>query len=137
MVRLWLPRGPLKTEVWAFQLLDKASTQEMKDVFRRNSMLSFGIAGIQEVDDADNWNQCVAASKSVTARKYTQTLSMGLGKTEEQDILPGYRSPNSTNEDRQRSLYRRWSEFMDAESWADIPVFPAKANYEGTATFKG
>ena len=137
MIRLWLPRGPQKTEVWGFQLLDKVAPQELKDIFRRNSMFSFGIAGTQEVDDADNWNQCVASAKSLVGRRYLQVLSMGLGKSEEQDTLPGYRSPSSVNEDRQRSLYQRWQEFMDAESWADIPVYPPTATYEGTATFKG
>ena len=137
MIRLWLPRGPQKTEVWAFQLLDKEASPEMKTVFRRNSLLSFGVAGIQEVDDADNWNQCVASSRSLIGRRYMQVLSLGVGKTEEQDILPGYRSPNSTNEDRQRGLYKWWQEFMDAESWADIPVYPPTATYEGTATFNG
>jgi len=26
---------------------------------------------------------------------------------------------------------------MDAESWADIPLYPPTAKYEGTATFRG
>jgi len=137
MVRLWLPRGPLKTEVWGFQVIDKAASREMKDLFRVHGMLAFGVAGMQEADDADNWNQCVQAGKSLTARKYMQILSMGLGKTEAQDVLPGYRSPHSSNEDRQRGLYQRWQEFMDAESWADIPLYPPTAKYEGTATFRG
>ena len=137
MVRLWLPRGPHKTEVWAFEVIDKAAPQEIKDLIRPNSMLNFGIAGMQEADDADNWMQCVKASRSITGRKYMQVLSMGLGKAEEQDVLPGYRSPSSVNEDRQRGLYQRWAEFMNAESWADISVYPPTASYEGTATFKG
>ena len=138
MVRLWLPRGPQKTEVWGFQIPDKAATQEEKEGFRRSGMLAMGIAGIMESDDADNWNLCVASAKSVVGRRYRQVLSMGLGHAEEeQDILPGYRSPSGINEDRQRGLYKWWQQFMDAESWADIPVYPPTATYEGTATFKG
>ena len=137
MVRLWLPRGPLKTEVWGFQAIDKAASQEMKGKFRRHGMYAFGVAGMQEVDDADNWEQCVASAKSLIGRKYLQILSMGLGKTEEQDVPPGYSSPRFVTEDRQRGLYQWWQQFMDAESWADIPVYPPKATYEGTATFKG
>ena len=137
MVRLWLPRGPQKTEVWGFQIIDKAAPQDMRDRFRRHGMLAFGVAGLQEVDDADNWNQCVLAGKSLIGRKHLQILSLGLGHAEEQDVIPGYRSPNTINEDRQRGLYKRWQEFMDAESWADIPIYPPTANYEGTATFKG
>ena len=137
MVRLWLPRGPQKTEVWGFQVIDKAASEEMRTMFRRHGMLAFGVAGMQEADDADNWNQCVQASRSLVGRRYQQILSMGVGRTEDTDVLPGYQSPHNTNEDRQRELYRRWQEFMSAESWADISVYPPKATYEGTATFKG
>jgi len=68
-----------------------------------------------------------------------QVLSMGLGK--KQDVhdapLPGYHSPTNYTEDRQRASYRRWAEFMEAESWADIPIYPPTVKREGTATFKG
>ena len=138
MVRLWLPRGPQKVEVWGFQTPDKDTSREVKEAFRRNGMMAMGIAGIMEADDADNWNLCVASAKSVIGRRYSQILSMGLGHAEEQDILPGcYRSPSNVNEDRQRGLYTWWQEFMDAESWADIPVYPSTVKYEGTATFHG
>ena len=137
MVRLWLPRGPQKTEVWAFQVIDKEASQEMKELFRRDGILSFGVAGIMEADDADNWNLCVASAKSIIGRRYLQVLSMGLGTEEEQDVLPGVRTRSNVNETGQRALYKRWQEFMDAESWADIPAYPPTATYEGTATFKG
>ena len=137
MIRLWLPRGPQKTEVWGFHVIDKEASQEMKDVFRRNIMLIFSVAGIQESDDADNWMQCVKASKSVVGRKYSQILSMGLGTEEEQDFVPGVWTRSNINETPQRFQYQRWQEMMDAESWADIPVYPPTATYEGTATFKG
>ena len=139
MIRLWLPRGPMKTEVWAFQVIDKAIPEEIRHVVRHENMLTFGIAGMQEADDADNWNNCVQASKSLTARKHLQVLSMGIGKKQEEheDPLPGYRSPTNYTEDRQRATYKRWEEFMNAESWADIKVYPPTVKREGTATFKG
>ena len=137
MVRLWLPRGPQKTEVWGFQVIDKEAPQEIRDLSRRNGMLTFGISGIMEVDDADNWMQCVASAKSTIGRRYPQILSLGLGTEEEQDTLPGVRTPNAINETPQRLQYQRWQQMMDAESWADIPVYPPTATYEGTATFRG
>ena len=136
MIRLWLPRGPQKTEVWGFQVIEKAAPLEMKDLTRRNSMLNFGVAGMQEADDADNWNHCVQASRSIVGRRYSQVLSLGLGREQEQDILPGLVHPNNINEHRQRGMYERWQQFMDADSWADIPVYPPTATYEGTSTFK-
>ena len=137
MIRLWLPRGPLKTEVWGFQLIDKAAPPEVRDVLRRTSMLAFSAGGIQECDDADNWIQCVQNSKTTIAKRYPSIVSMGIGKAAEEGELPGYRAPNNVNEERQRRLYGRWAQFMDAESWADIPVYPPAADYEGTATFEG
>ena len=32
-----------------------------------------------------------------------------------------------------RHFYQRWEEFMNAGSWADIPLDPPTAIYEGTA----
>jgi len=136
MVRLWLPRGPMKTEVWGFQVLDKDIPEEIKHVVLHENMLTFGIAAMQESDDADNWMQCVQASKSITARKYKQVLSMGLGHEIAHPLMPGTAVPG-TSEHLQRVGYRRWMEFMTADSWADIPIPPHTAKYEGTATFKG
>ena len=40
------------------------------------------------------------------------------------------------SESNQRHFYHRWEEFMNAESWADIPIEPISAVYEGTAGMK-
>jgi hypothetical protein len=42
-----------------------------------------------------------------------------------------------TSENNQRNFYRRWEEFMNAEDWADIPIEPGTADFEGTATLNG
>jgi len=127
----------MKTEVWGFQTFTKEAPQEVKDVHRKTSRLTFASSGIMESDDADNWNQCVAASKSLVGRRYPQVLSMGLGTEEDRGQLPGIWTRSSVNETKQRYQYRRWQQMMDAESWADIPIYPPTAKYEGTATFRG
>ena len=116
--------------------VDKAAPKDVKDVLRRQSMLDFGVAGIQESDDADNWMQCVLAGRSTTGRRYPQVLSMGIGHEITHPLMPGTAVPSPT-EHLQRVGYRRWQEFMEADSWADIPIPPQTAKYEGTATFKG
>jgi len=135
-VRLWHPRGPGKVEVWGYVAVDKAAPRRVKDVLRQSSMFDFGSAGAQEVDDADNWHQCVEAGKSTTARRFPQLLSMGIGHEVTHPLMPGTAVPGQT-EHLQRVTYRRWREFMTAESWADIPIPPHTAKYEGTATMKG
>ena len=136
MIRLWNPRGPMSVEVWGFTVVDRDAPEDVKRAYRRESMLDFGIAGMQEVDDADNWAQCVQAGKSMTARRFPQNLSMGIGKEEDRGELPGIWHPNSINEYRQRGLYKRWKEFMEADSWASIPIHPQTAQYEGSTAPK-
>ena len=110
-VRIWHPRGPGKVEVWGYVVLDKGAPKGVRDALRRQSALDFGIAGIQEVDDADNWHQCVEAGKSTTARRFPQILSMGLGHEVTHPDMPGTAVPAIT-EHLQRVTYRRWQEFM-------------------------
>ena len=64
-------------------------------------------------------------------------VRMGLGREQPDDALPGLVNPNNMSETTQRGLYNGWQQFMNAESWKDIPVAPHTATYEGTATFKG
>ena len=40
------------------------------------------------------------------------------------------------SEHNQRGYYDRWSEFMNAGSWADIHVDPISVKFEGTAGMK-
>ena len=135
-VRMWHPRGPFKTEVWSFVAYDKAASEETKDTHRRQSIKSFGPNGMYEQDDMDNWNQCVAAGKSLIARKYWQNLSMGLGRETHSEVAPGTIAPSMT-EHPQRGFYRWWQQVMESSSWKEISIAPQTAKYEGTATFKG
>ena len=137
LIRIWHPRGPDKTEIWGFIAVDKAAPDDVKALMRQNSQATFGISGVFEQDDMDNWRQCTESGKSLTARRYMQDLSMGVGRAKPHDQLPGSMSHIGVSEETQRTLYRRWGEFMGAEGWQDIPVAPRTATYEGTATFKG
>jgi len=50
---------------------------------------------------------------------------------------PGLVSERYISENNQRLFYRRWEEFMNANSWADIHVDPVTVNFEGTASLHG
>ena len=139
-VRMWHPRGPYHTEIWSFMIEDKTAPQEIRDLQRTSSMRIFGVSGIFEQDDMDNWNQCTTAGKSLMARKVAQYVAMGLGheEVEGHEELAGHLFvSNHISELNQRNLYARWQEFMQAESWRDVSTAPRTAKYEGTATFKG
>lgn len=135
-VRIWHPRGPLQTEVWSFAALDREAPHEVKELMRVQCMQSFGPSGMLEQDDMDNWRNASSAGRSVQGRKYRQDISMGVGHDVKDPRLPGISSPNNMAELPQRSMYVRWQEMMNAESWADISVDKITATFEGSATMK-
>ena len=136
-LRLALPRGPLKTEFWHFVLVDRDAPEEIKRAIRIGSQANNGAAGMFEQDDVDNWRQVTDASTSRLGRQHPQDLSMGLGHAGPHPDYPGLVSERYISENNQRLFYRRWEEFMNAESWADIPLDPITARFDGTATMRG
>ena len=62
---------------------------------------------------------------------------MGLGHAGPHPDYPGLVSERYISENNQRLFYRRWEEFMNAASWADIPLAPLTARFDGTATMRG
>ena len=137
LVRVWNPRGPFNTEVWAFVVLDKDMPEDVKDEVRRESQRTFNISGMFEQDDMDNWSQSTKAGKSPTARKFAQHIAMGLGHETTVEGIPGTVENGTLSELTQRTLYAGWQTFMDAKSWKEIKLPTRTAAYEGTATFKG
>jgi phenylpropionate dioxygenase-like ring-hydroxylating dioxygenase large terminal subunit len=136
-LRLALPRGPLRTEFWHFVLLEKDAPEEIKRVIRIGSQANNGAAGMFEQDDVDNWRQVTAASQSRVGRRHAQDLSMGVDHAGMHADYPGLVSERYISENNQRRFYLRWQEFMNAESWADIPLDPITARFEGSATMRG
>ena len=135
--RLALPRGPLRTEFWHFVLLEKDAPEAIKQVIRIGSQANNGAAGLFEQDDVDNWRQVTTASRSRLGREYPQDLSMGIGHAGAHAEYPGLVSDRYISENNQRNFYLRWQAFMNAERWADIPLDPITARFEGTATTRG
>ena len=136
-IRLHNPRGPLKTEIWTFHLAENDAPEEVHRFSRRSAQFSFGISGIFEQDDMDNFNQCTRSGLSFIGRQVPSYLAMGMGHETTHYALPGTVAGRRVNEVPQRAIYNRWQEFMNAKSWADIHIDSPTAKYEGTATFKG
>ena len=136
-LRLALPRGPQKTEFWHFVLFERDAPEEMKRALRIGSQANNGAAGMFEQDDVDNWRQVTGASASRLGRRHPQDLSMGLGHAGPHPQYPGLVSEQYISENNQRLFYRRWEEFMNAGSWAQIPLDRITANFAGTAGMRG
>jgi ethylbenzene dioxygenase alpha subunit len=136
-LRLALPRGPLKTEFWHFVLVERDAPEEIKQALRIGSQANNGAAGMFEQDDVDNWRQVTQASASRIGRRHPQELSMGLRHAGTHPDYPGLVSERYISENNQRLFYRRWEEFMNAASWADISLDPITARFDGTAPLHG
>ena len=120
-----------------FVLLDRDAPEELKRAIRIGSQANNGAAGMFEQDDVDNWRQVTAASTSRLGRQHPQDLSMGLGHAGPHPDYPGLVSERYISENNQRLFYRRWEQFMTAASWADIPLDPSTARFDGAATMQG
>jgi hypothetical protein len=134
--RLALPRGPLKTEFWHFSVVERDAPQVVKEAMRIGNASNNGAAGLFEQDDIDNWRSVTESAFSRTARKIGADLSLGVGHVRPaHDDYPGEISERYISENNQRRFYRRWEEFMNADSWDDIHIEPMRANYEGVSPF--
>ncbi len=123
--RTFQPKGPARIEITAWTLVPRRMPDDIKDRFRRGAMRTFSPGGILEVDDGENWENCTATNAGVVTR--AQKLYFGLNPdTSAPDAhLPGTVVRGQLSDTNQRLFYKRWAEFMDAESWTDIPLAPS------------
>ncbi len=119
MVRAWHPRGPNKTEIWTYSIVDKKAPQWARDAMRKNLNFTFGPAGSYEQDDMNNWIQCTSTASSRIAKQYPMSIQLGLGHEKKHELLPGMLSQN-ISETNQRAFYGRWAEIMDEPTWSQI-----------------
>jgi hypothetical protein len=76
----------------------------------------------------ENWNYAHPASLGMTAQEYPYNFQLGAGHNHFDDRIPGLTiSDTGPSEENQRARLHRWLEFMEAGSWADIPL-PSKKN---------
>ena len=90
-----------------------------------------------EQDDVDNWRQVTAASTSRFGRRHPRICRWVWGTRGRIRIIRGSSPERYISENNQRLFYMRWEEFMNAGSWADIPLDPIAARFAGTATMRG
>jgi nitrite reductase/ring-hydroxylating ferredoxin subunit len=118
---LRLPKGPLKTEIWWFTMLDKDLPPDEREQRRQGAIHVFGPAGGLEQEDGENWDQSTRGTLGVIARRHPLNFSMGLGHGEvlKDDSGAGHIWTN-INEHAQLWTYRAWAEWLAAESWAEL-----------------
>lgn len=124
-IRAWMPKGPGKTEIWTWCMVDKLAPQEVKDGQRINMARTFGPSGTFDQDDSDNWAQVTQSGLGRVARRTHQILSQGQGhELEGHPMFPGRYSPNTFSEINLRGMYTRYAEIMAAEKISDVSIAP-------------
>jgi 3-phenylpropionate/trans-cinnamate dioxygenase subunit alpha len=118
--RVWHPRGPEKTEVWAWVFADKAAPAAVKEAIRLAGMRGFGPSGTFEQDDMDNWQGCTQTGRGVVARRGFLSYEMGLGHERFDEELKAWASDYRYSEINHRGFYRRWAQLMAADGWASV-----------------
>jgi phenylpropionate dioxygenase-like ring-hydroxylating dioxygenase large terminal subunit len=110
--RVWHPRGPDKTECWAWIYTDKKAPPEVKEAIRLAGARVFGPGGSFEMDDMDNWQGCTQTGRGEVARRYPLNYEMGLGHAQWDPEFGAEVSDYRYSESNHRLFYRRWAELM-------------------------
>ena len=119
--RVWQPRGPDEIELHTWTLVNKSAPDDIKERYRRGTMITFSPSGVFEMDDGENFEYSTRSNRGLVTRQ--QDLFLGLGRDSRIDHpeFPGNVYQGQINEANQRAYYQRWLDFMKAASWDDIP----------------
>ncbi len=118
-IRVWHPRGPDKTEVWAWVYVDKAAPPAVKKALRLAGARVFGPGGTFEQDDMDNWQGCTQTARGAVARRQVLNYEMGIGHERFDGDRGGVSSQYRYSESNHRGFYRRWAQLMAGAGWAE------------------
>lgn len=119
--RCWIPKGPAEIELHTWIIVNKDIPDSLKEKYRRGISKTFSPSGILEMDDGENWEFCTRTNEGVVSRRQKLYYGMGLDSRIEHEEFPGQVHRSQVNDANQRAFYRRWAQFMSAESWADVP----------------
>lgn len=115
--RTWQPKGPHRTELHTWVLVNRNAPQEVKDAWRKGAMMTFSPSGVFEMDDGENWELATRSNAGVVTRKQRLYYGLGSGTAIEHPELPGNVHRGQINDANQRAFYRRWSQLLRARAW--------------------
>lgn len=119
--RTWHPRGPNQIELHTWTFVNKNAPQEIKDMWRKGTMMTFSPSGVFEMDDGENWEYSTRVNAGFVTRQ--QDLYLGLGQNTQitETDLPANVYRGQINEANQRAFYQRWLDLMKAKDWSAVP----------------
>ncbi|PCI19078.1 MAG: naphthalene 1,2-dioxygenase [Piscirickettsiaceae bacterium] len=115
------PLGPNECEIWMWTVVEKDVPAELKrDQVKANARM-LGTSGLFETDDCANMERINNTVSSYQGSKLISNYSMGLGREQHRDDLPGL-TDQRLSDTGFRGYYRRWALFMKADKSSDIPL---------------
>lgn len=118
--RTWHPRGPGAIELHTWTFVNKNAPQDIKDRWRKGTMMTFSPSGVFEMDDGENWEYSTRVNSGFVTRQQDLYLGLGTNSRIENTDLPGNVFRNQVNEANQRAFYQRWFDLMKADSWKTV-----------------
>lgn len=113
-LRQWQPRRSDRMEVWSWLFMEKNVPPWWEKASRELYLRSFGMGGVFEQDDMENWVDITQALQGPVARRLDLQYKMGLKPTPARE-WPGPESVytmSSFSELNERVFYRRWQELL-------------------------
>ncbi|MEL7028921.1 MAG: Rieske 2Fe-2S domain-containing protein [Pseudomonadota bacterium] len=126
--RVFQPKGPGETELHSWTLAPRGIADELKDRWRLGVMRTFSPGGMLEMDDGENWEHATTINSGYVTRQQKLCYAMAPRQRERDSDLPGVVHRGQLSDANQRLFYKRWLEFMKAESWDEIPLAPRTIN---------
>ncbi|PZQ60224.1 MAG: aromatic ring-hydroxylating dioxygenase subunit alpha [Phenylobacterium zucineum] len=120
-LRVWMPKGPHEMEVWTWGLVDAHLADDQKTQLYRGFQGAFGVAGMLEQDDGDQWQSVSAGAQGYIGRNEWNHLGMGLGHEFAREDMPGQMGL-LISEANARAFYRRWRDLILADRWDALPA---------------
>jgi phenylpropionate dioxygenase-like ring-hydroxylating dioxygenase large terminal subunit len=120
-IYLWLPKGPLVTEVWQWCLVERDAPQAIKELNVRRFTRIQAAAGVFAADDTENFERMIDNTNTDGTKNLTFHYGMAAAydgrwpksETWHTEGLPGSVGPRFT-EMNQRMFYRHWQQLMQA-----------------------
>jgi len=119
-IRTWHPRGPGEIEVWAFTIVDRDASPEIKEEFRRQTLRTFSAGGTFEQDDGENWCEIQTILRGFKARSRPFNMQMGIGREKPPHPLYPGRLGYVYSENAARGLYTHWTRMMTETDWGTL-----------------
>ncbi len=113
-LRQWQPKGADKMEVWSWCFVDKNAPEWWKEASRECYLRAFGVAGMFEQDDMENWAEINQSLRGPIAKRLWLQYKMGLGRSHKETPIPTLKNMHdgSLSEDSERAFYRYWQKLM-------------------------